>query len=138
MRTLKTISGNPHHLGFSLRFDFSSRLIDTISLQKKILVGTDRLKRLALTKSIFKRQTTLISKKVSNLTSKIINPFTKIKQSDRRITIDDIKITSNQITNKSAQDNEERRTMQPLSLNNDIRPVHADQAEGKHIGRINR
>ena len=55
---------------------FSIRL-DTIALQKKILAGNDRLKRLTLSRSMIKRQTALITKKVSNLTSKLSNPFAK-------------------------------------------------------------
>ncbi|CAF1363314.1 unnamed protein product [Adineta ricciae] len=52
-------------------------LSDTIALQKKILTGNDRLKRLTLSRSLIKRQTALITKKVSNLTSKLSNPFAK-------------------------------------------------------------
>jgi hypothetical protein len=88
------------------------------------------LKRLALTKSLFKRQTSILTKKVSNLTHKLINPFGKIKNPNPRITADDIKITPCQIP---IQDIEERRQMQVLSVNNDIRRS-TDCQEGKQIG----
>jgi len=136
MRPLKSISGTK----FEINSLFLIISIDTISLQKKILVGTDRLKRLALTKSLFKRQTSVITKKVSNLTNKLMNPFAKMKTSNARITIDDIKITSCQtvIENhpKHIQDIEERRKMQVLSLNNDIRRSTdlISNQEGKQTG----
>ncbi len=128
---------------FHFYWSYWSIWIDTISLQKKILVGTDRLKRLALSKSLFKRQTALITKKVSNITNKFINPFTKIKDNNHPITIDDIKITSCQImienSIKPIQEIEERRKMQVLSLNNDIRRstdrvAHQNGEELKHTG----
>ncbi|CAF3189122.1 unnamed protein product [Rotaria sp. Silwood2] len=54
-------------------------LSDTISLQKKVL-GTDRLKRLDSSTSLFQRQTSFISKKVTNLANKLVNPFVIIKK----------------------------------------------------------
>ncbi|CAF4483279.1 unnamed protein product, partial [Rotaria magnacalcarata] len=54
-------------------------LSNTISLQKKV-VGTDRLKRLDSSASLFQRQTSLISKKVTNLTNKLVNPFAIMKK----------------------------------------------------------
>ncbi|UJR32101.1 hypothetical protein I4U23_019569 [Adineta vaga] len=50
---------------------------NSIALQKKVLVGNDRLKRLTLPRSLIKRQTALLTQKVSNLTNKLINPFAK-------------------------------------------------------------
>jgi hypothetical protein len=65
-----------------------------------------------------------------------MNPFGKIKTSNPRITIDDIKITPCQLVIdnpiKSSQDIDERRQMQVLSLNNDIRRS-TDWQEGKQI-----
>ncbi len=49
--------------------------IDTISLQKKVTVGNDRLKRLDSSTSLFQRQTSFITKKVTNLANKLVNPF---------------------------------------------------------------
>lgn len=66
-----------------------------------------------------------------------MNPFGKIKTSNPRITIDDIKITPCQLVIdnpiKSSQDIDERRQMQVLSLNNNIRRS-TDWQEGKQIG----
>ncbi|CAF1053049.1 unnamed protein product [Rotaria sordida] len=55
-------------------------LSDTISLQKKVNLGTDRLKRLDSSTSLFQRQTSFISQKMTNLANKLVNPFTIIKK----------------------------------------------------------
>ncbi|CAF3667994.1 unnamed protein product [Rotaria sp. Silwood1] len=62
-------------------------LSDTISLQKKVL-GTDRLKRLDSSTSLFQRQTSLISKKMTNLANKFVNPFLIIKKKIEPSTVD--------------------------------------------------
>ncbi|CAF5138166.1 unnamed protein product, partial [Rotaria sp. Silwood1] len=62
-------------------------LSDTISLQKKVL-GTDRLKRLDSSTSLFQRQTSLISKKMTNLANKFVNPFSIIKKKIEPSTVD--------------------------------------------------
>ncbi|CAF3599184.1 unnamed protein product [Rotaria sp. Silwood1] len=59
----------------------------TISLQKKVL-GTDRLKRLDSSTSLFQRQTSLISKKMTNLANKFVNPFSIIKKKIEPSTVD--------------------------------------------------
>ncbi|CAF1421824.1 unnamed protein product [Adineta steineri] len=55
-------------------------LSDTISLQKKVSLGNDQLKRLDSTTSLFQRQTSLIGKKMTNLATKLVNPFVTIKK----------------------------------------------------------
>ncbi|CAF0744853.1 unnamed protein product [Adineta ricciae] len=54
-------------------------LSDTISIQKKVPMA-DRLKRLDSSTSLFQRQTSLISRKVSNLANKLVNPFAMIRK----------------------------------------------------------
>ncbi|CAF4483160.1 unnamed protein product, partial [Rotaria magnacalcarata] len=44
------------------------------------IVGTDRLKLLDSSTSLFQRQTSLISKKVTNLANKLVNPFALMKK----------------------------------------------------------
>jgi len=86
--------------------------LDTISIQKKILMGHDRLKRLTLTKSMLKRQTSLVTKKLINLKDKFRNPFNKIKAKPSRLTADQIQIVpSNILIEKSIEH------MQNLTLN---------------------
>ena len=81
MRTIKSLSGS---LTFISRFhptQFSLSLsADTISLQKKVPLGTDRLKRLDSSTSLFQRQTSLLTKKVTNFATKLVNPFANIKK----------------------------------------------------------
>ncbi|CAF3661343.1 unnamed protein product [Rotaria socialis] len=125
-------------------------LSDTISLQKKV-VGTDRLKRLDSSTSLFQRQTSLISKKVTNLANKLVNPFVIMKKKiepstsvdsaidlrtnmKRQVSIiennNDMTITSQRTVTitplkrtREEEDNEpkERRKVQLLSVNNEIR-----------------
>ena len=61
---------------FSIAFSF----LDTISLQKKVPLGTDRLKRLDSSTSLFQRQTSFITKKVTTLANKLVNPFANLKK----------------------------------------------------------
>ena len=49
-------------------------------MQKKVVVGTDRLKRLDSSTSLFQRQTSLLTRKVSTLANKLVNPFITIKK----------------------------------------------------------
>lgn len=81
---------------------------------------------------MFKRQTALITKKVSNLTNKLINPFTKVKTSNPRLTIDDIKVTPGQIVIKNHSiklDNDEHRKESTSTMDSDIR----SESNGKEI-----
>lgn len=55
-------------------------LVDTISLQKKVVLGADRLKRLDSSTSLFQRQTSLLTRKVSTLATKLVNPFVAMKK----------------------------------------------------------
>jgi hypothetical protein len=49
-------------------------------MQKKVVLGTDRLKRLDSSTSLFQRQTSLLTRKVSTLANKLVNPFITIKK----------------------------------------------------------
>jgi hypothetical protein len=49
-------------------------------LQKKVPLGTDRLKRLDSSTSLFQRQTSLLTKKVTDFATKLVNPFANIKK----------------------------------------------------------
>jgi hypothetical protein len=120
-------------------------------LQKKVVFGTDRLKRLDSSTSLFQRQTSLITKKVSNLATKLVNPFVAIKKKIEPITTVDSQIdlrrnmkrqislvnNNNDTTiiprrtvtisplKRAREDDEEepkdRRKVQILSVNQDIR-----------------
>ncbi|CAF3828617.1 unnamed protein product [Rotaria sp. Silwood1] len=48
--------------------------------KKKVVLGTDRLKRLDSSTSLFQRQTSFISQKMTNLANKLMNPFRIIKK----------------------------------------------------------
>ena len=79
MRTIKSLSGKL----FFVFISHSHRLFsfkDTISLQKKVVQGADRLKRLDSSTSLFQRQTSLLTRKVSTLATKLVNPFVAIKK----------------------------------------------------------
>ncbi|CAF0877615.1 unnamed protein product [Rotaria sordida] len=104
-------------------------LSSTISLKKKITIGTDRLKRLTLSRSLFKRQSDLITKKISNITNKILNPLTKIKNKNDSIL--------KQMQEIEEQELNEHEKTQVLSLNNEIEQStdlipHEDVHESKH------
>ena len=76
---------------------------------------------------------------MSNLTNKFINPFAKVKTSNPRITIDDIKVTPGQIViknNSTKIENEENRTEQPSMTNSDRRSLHRDEPNGKKSRRM--
>ena len=123
-------------------------LSDTISIQKKTPTGTDRLKRLDSSTSLFQRQTSFITKKVSTLATKLVNPFANLKKKldsnptdvssvDLRSTMKrqcylmeeknqagrTVMITSNKRTREIEEEEQpkERRKVQVLSVNNDIR-----------------
>lgn len=135
MRTIKSLSGTLHF--FTLRSSLSIRL-DSISLQKKIITGTDRLKRLAITRSLLKRRTAVIRKQMSDLKNKLLNPFGKMK-----ITLEPIgMLPSRTAVSRSSKPKggsteqivQERGKLQILSLNNDLGRAtdvvsHSDQAE---------
>lgn len=74
---MKSLSGM--FLRFVLHKWLSFFWIDTILLRKKIIPTADRLKRLTVSKSFFKRQTTSVTKKASNIKNKILDPLAKIK-----------------------------------------------------------
>lgn len=134
-----------------------SIFVDAISLQKKVPTGTDRLKRLDSSISLFQRQTSFITKKVTNLANKFVNPFANIKKKvdtssteisspdslvDLRTTIQrqcvlvekqpeisqavvrrTVTITSLKRTREDdEQSTGERRKVQVLSVNNQMRP----------------
>jgi len=123
-------------------------LSDTISLQKKVVLGTDRLKRLDSSTSLFQRQTSLLTKKVSNLANRLVNPFVTIKKKIEPTTVDSqmdlrtsmkrqISLVNNDTTiiprrtvtisplKRAREDDDEepkeRRKVQVLSVNQDIR-----------------
>ncbi|CAF1016163.1 unnamed protein product [Adineta steineri] len=121
-------------------------LSDTIALQKKILVGNDRLKRLSIPKSLLKRQTAIITKKVSNITNKLINPFAKMTHKNDPKPVDTNKITSNEIVIANAMkripknDEQECLKVQLLTLDDELRRstnlLHQnDEIESKHNGQ---
>jgi hypothetical protein len=113
-------------------------------------LGTDRLKRLDSSTSLFQRQTSLITKKVSNLATKLVNPFVTMKKKiepTTTTTVDSqidlrtnmkrqISLVNNDSTiiprrtvtisplKRAREDDEEpkeRRKVQVLSVNQDIR-----------------
>lgn len=78
MRTMKSLSGRSSSFLHIQSHSRSSQ--DTISVQKKVVLGTDRLKRLDSSTSLFQRQTSLLTRKVSTLATKLVNPFVTIKK----------------------------------------------------------
>lgn len=116
-------------------------LSDTISIQKKTPTGVDRLKRLDSTTSLFQRQTSFISKKVSTLATKFVNPFANLKKKNETnstqrqcFLVEEEKPTNSTIgrtvtimsNNKRTRENDdeqpqEKRKVQILSVNNEIR-----------------
>ena len=79
MRTMKSLSGRSCLFFFPIQ-SHSHPSKDAISLQKKVPLGTDRLKRLDSSTSLFQRQTSLLTRKVSTLATKLVNPFVTIKK----------------------------------------------------------
>ena len=150
--------------------DYSVPLLcsDTISLQKKIPIGTDRLKRLDSSTSLFQRQTSFITKKVTTLANKLVNPFANLKKKMETSTSDltsvdsqvDLRMSMKRqcllveektetvnpprrtVTIKRARDDEEpseRRRVQVLSVNNEIRRptglfTYDEEGESKQNG----
>jgi len=132
-------------------------------------LGTDRLKRLDSSTSLFQRQTSLITKKVSNLATKLVNPFVTMKKkieptTTTTTTVDSqidlrtnmkrqISLVNNDSTiiprrtvtisplKRAREDDEEpkeRRKVQILSINQDIRRptgLFSHEEEPKHNGK---
>lgn len=152
--------------------DYSVPLLcsDTISLQKKVPLGTDRLKRLDSSTSLFQRQTSFITKKVTTLANKLVNPFANLKKKMETSTSDltlvdsqvDLRMSMKRqcllveektetvnpprrtVTIKRARDEEEpseRRRVQVLSVNNEIRRptglfTYDEEGESKQNGNV--
>ena len=152
MRTIKSLSGRVRL--FILLSSLSVRL-ESISLQKKIAAGTDRLKRLVITRSLLKRRTAAFRKQMSDLKNKLLNPFGKMKISleprkmpDRPVIVrtpPSRMVISRSIKPRGGsaeQIGQERGKLQVLSLNSDLgRSIdvasHQDPAEvAKKNGRI--
>jgi len=95
-------------------------LSDTISLQKKIPTGTDRLKRLTTTKSIFKRPTAIFRKQINNLKNKFLNSFSKMKISHETPILKTPRRSIKNRLNKPTIELVERGKLQMLSLNHEL------------------
>ncbi|CAF3755142.1 unnamed protein product [Rotaria socialis] len=93
---------------------------NSILLRKKMIAGTDRLKRLTLSKSFFKRQTALMTQKVSNMTHRIINPSAKIKHKNDRTFLNHIKPAPCQIDMNDLIEQMENRKAQVSTCNNEM------------------
>lgn len=99
-------------------------LSDTISIQKKTPTGTDRLKRLDSTTSLFQRQTSFITRKVSTLATKLVHPFANLKRKDESTSqrqcflVEKVEEESN---GRRVMLNTTKRQVQVLSVNNEIR-----------------
>ncbi|CAF3710999.1 unnamed protein product [Rotaria sp. Silwood1] len=83
---------------------------------KKRTTGTDHLKRLNLSRSLFTRQTRSVTKKISNITHKIINPLIKIKNKKDQILkqiheIDELELNEHQQTQVFSFHNESQQSM---------------------------
>lgn len=92
-------------------------------MKKKQNKDIDRVKRLTVSKSLFTRQKALITKKVSNITTKLISPFIKIKNKNNPRSSDSIKsvpcqviINSNAVEqHRKLQINETTQSIDSLS-----------------------
>lgn len=83
LRPVKSISGKKKQSIIVDCFLFTFFFFeDSVSLQKKILTGSERLKRLSLTKTFLKRHGNFFRKQVNNLKKKIINPLWKSKMNN--------------------------------------------------------
>ena len=141
--------------------------LDTISLQKKV-APTDRLKRLDSTTSLFQRQTSLLTRKVSTLATKLVNPFLTIKKkvesedqvdlrmnmkrqisiepTRRTVVVSPLKRTREEDDDDEEQEEEEpkpieRRKVQMLSVNQEIRRptgLFSYDEEPKRNGKSNK
>lgn len=111
LRTIKSLSG----LIFKSLVDFDwFPFIDTISIQKKI-IGTDRLKRLDSSTSLFQRQTSLLGKKMTSLANKLVNPFAIIKKKVEPVT------TTTTADNQVDLRTNMKRQISIIENNNDVR-----------------
>ena len=109
--------------------------IDTISLQKKSALSADRLKRLESSELLFQRQTSLITKKMTSITSKLSNPFGIAKKKIVPTTIVDSSIdshanTKRQVTLVENNNNTTTKPRRTVTIN-PLKRTREDDDEGE-------
>ena len=105
-------------------FLHSIRYVDTVCLQKKVLTGSDRLKRLTMAKSILKRRGTMFRKHIINLKKKFFFPFTKMK-----LTFDSstIRTPLDRSIGPPVLKNDQRGPLQILSINQQMNSCETEK-----------